>query len=82
MLSYRPEFIEDFGSLRGISYGSLYNYDARVPLFFYGPGFRARTFDREVETVDVAPTLARYLAISMPSSSTGRILAEALSPVR
>ena len=78
MLSYKPEFIEDFGSLRGVSYGSLYNYDAYVPLFFYGPGFRARTFDQQVESADIAPTLARYLAVSTPSSGTGRILEEAL----
>ena len=41
MLSYRPEYVEDFGAGRGISYGSLYNYDACVPLCFYGPQFRA-----------------------------------------
>jgi hypothetical protein len=79
MLSYKPGFIEDFGSLRGVSYGSLYNYDADVPLLFYGPGFRAQTFDRQVESIDIAPTLARYLAVSTPASSTGRVLEEALS---
>jgi hypothetical protein len=80
MLSYRPEYVEDFAQGRGVSYGSLYNYDARVPLFFYGPQFRAGVFEAPVEAVDVAPTLARVMELAMPSSSTGRVLAEALAP--
>jgi arylsulfatase A-like enzyme len=79
MLSYRPEYVEDFGAGRGISYGSLYNYDARVPLFFYGPQFRAGVFEAPVETVDVAPTLARAMGIAEPSSAVGRVLGEALA---
>ena len=42
MLSYPPEYVEDYGQGRGISYGSLYNYDVRVPLCFYGPQFPRR----------------------------------------
>jgi arylsulfatase A-like enzyme len=80
MLGYRPEYVEDFGAGRGISYGSLYNYDAHVPLFFYGPQFRAGVFDAPVEAVDVAPTLARAMGIAEPSSAVGRVLGEALVP--
>lgn len=79
MLSYRPEYVEDFGAGRGISYGSLYNYDVRVPLFFCGPQFRAGVFESPVEAVDVAPTLARAMGIAEPSSSLGRVLSEALA---
>ena len=79
MLSYRPEYVEDYGQGRGISYGSLYNYDARVPLCFYGPQFRAGVYETPVESVDVAPTLARLLGATEPSSSIGRVLAEALA---
>ncbi len=79
MVSYRPGYVEEFGMKRGISYGSLYNYEARVPLCFFGPQFRAGMFDRSVESVDVAPTLARILGIGQPSSGTGRILSEALT---
>jgi hypothetical protein len=78
MLSYRPEYVEDFGSNRGVSYGSLYNYDARVPLCLFGPQFRAGVFESAVESVDVAPTLARVLGIAAPSSTAGRVLGEAL----
>ncbi len=79
MLSYRPGFIEATAANRGISYGSLYNYDARVPLFLYGPPFRQGVYERTVETVDLAPTLARVAGVSPPSSSTGRVLTEALA---
>ena len=78
MLSYRPEYVEDFKAGRGISYGSLYNYDARVPLGFYGPQFRSGFFEEPVEAVDVAPTLARAMGIAVPSSAVGRVLGEAL----
>jgi hypothetical protein len=82
MLSYRPEFVEDYGAGRGVSYGSLYNYDVRVPLFFYGPQFRAGTFEAPVESVDVAATLARAIGVAAPSSSVGRVLGEALASER
>jgi arylsulfatase A-like enzyme len=82
MLSYRPEYIEDFGAGRGVSYGSLYNYDVYVPLCFYGPQFRTETFEQAVEAVDVAPTLARALGVALPSSATGAVLGEALAENR
>jgi len=79
MLSYRPEYVEDYEQGRGISYGSLYNYDASVPLCLYGPQFRSGSFESPVEAVDLAPTLARACGVAPPSSSTGRVLAEALA---
>jgi arylsulfatase A-like enzyme len=80
MLSYQPEYVEDYAAAAGvISYGSLYNYDACVPLFFYGPQFRAGVFDESVESVDLAPTLARAIGVAKPSSSTGRVLSQALA---
>jgi len=79
MLSYQAEYVEDFGETRGISYGSIYDYDTRVPLFFYGPQFRAGVNESPVESVDLAPTLARAMNIPAPSSSLGRVLGEALA---
>jgi hypothetical protein len=79
MLSYQPEYVESFEQDRGVSYGSLYNYDALVPLGFYGPQFRAGEHQQIVEAVDLAPTLARAIGVAPPSSSTGRPLAEALA---
>ena len=84
MLSYLPLHVDQFGAGRGVSYGSLYNYDTRVPLIFFGPQFRAQVVERVVETVDIAPTLARAMRVAAPSSATGRVLSEvfAADPVR
>ncbi|HLK50223.1 MAG TPA: alkaline phosphatase family protein [Bryobacteraceae bacterium] len=77
MLSYQPEYVEEFGSGRGITYGSIYDYDVKVPLCFYGPQFRPGVFEAPVESVDVMPTLARAIGVAPPSSSVGRVLGEA-----
>jgi hypothetical protein len=79
MLAYGPEHVEDYGAGRGISYGSLYNYDSRVPLILYGAPFENAVFETAVESVDVAPTLARVAGTDWPSSTTGRVLGEALA---
>ena len=80
MLAYEPKAVEEYGAGRGISYGSLYNYDVQTPLLFYGSQFRARTIERPVEPVDIAPTLARALRVAAPSSSTGRVLGDVFAP--
>jgi hypothetical protein len=79
MLSYQAEYVEDFSAGRGISYGSLYNYDVQTLLCFYGPQFRAAVFEHPVESVDLAPTLARAVGVATPSSSLGRVLGEAFA---
>ena len=77
MLSYAPGWVEDFGGGRGLSYGSFYNYDSRVPLILYGGPFRSGTSEDPVEAIDVAPTMARLAGVAYPSSTTGRVLGEA-----
>jgi hypothetical protein len=79
MLSYAPDTVEDFGGNRGVSYGSLYNYDTRVPLFLYGAQFGKKQIERAIEVVDLAPTVARAASISPPSSATGEVLADAFA---
>lgn len=79
MLSYDQETVEEFGARRGISYGSFYNYDTRVPLFLYGPQFGAQVIERGIEAVDLAPTVARAAGLSVPSSATGAVLGEAFA---
>ena len=80
MLAYEPKAVEQYGAGRGISYGSLYNYDVETPLLLYGPQFRAHTVNSAVDAVDIAPTLARAMHVAMPSSSSGRVLAEVFAP--
>ena len=80
MLAYEANVVERFGEGRGVSYGSLYNYDVQTPLLLYGPQFRAVTDERAVESIDIAPTLARALRVAPPSSSSGTVLSEAFAP--
>jgi hypothetical protein len=82
MLAYEPRAVEEYGAGRGISYGSLYNYDIQTPLLLYGSQFQARTVERSCEAVDIAPTLARALRVPAPSSSTGRVIDDVFAPDR
>lgn len=79
MLSYDPEDVEDFAAGRGVSYGSLYNYDTSVPLVLYGPQFGHKVIEGAIEAVDLAPTLARAAGVGAPSSAVGDVLVEALA---
>ncbi len=80
MLAYEPGAVEDYGGGRGVSYGSLYNYDVQTPLLFYGAQFRAVTVETPVEAVDIAPTLARALRVPAPAASAGRVLGTVFAP--
>jgi arylsulfatase A-like enzyme len=60
------------------THGSPYEYDAHVPLVFYGEGVRPGRYQRRVSMTDLAPTLARLLGISAPPQSEGQVLSEAL----
>lgn len=77
LIAYLPFHTELFADGRGVSPGSFYSYDTRVPLVLYGAAFRAQVFERPVSPADVAPTLAAALEIPPPSSSTGQVLAQA-----
>ena len=59
----------------GTTHGSPYDYDTHVPIMFYGPRWvRPARVDTRVEVVDIAPTLARWLAVPAPSASEGHLL--------
>ncbi|MEH6467577.1 MAG: alkaline phosphatase family protein [Porticoccus sp.] len=55
-------------------HGSPWRYDTHVPIIFAGSGIKARTSNRLIHPVDVAPTLSALLGISPPGSSQGRVL--------
>jgi arylsulfatase A-like enzyme len=55
-------------------HGSPYRYDRRVPIIFLGAGVPRGVSDAPARTVDVAPTLARLLAIPVPVPISGRAL--------
>lgn len=48
-----------------LAHGSVWDYDRRVPIIFYGAGVTPATHATEVETVDIAPTLASLLRLEL-----------------
>ena len=56
IINLMPGWIEEHDHKRSSS-GSMYGYDTRVPLIFYGAGILPRQIDRPVDMTAVAPTL-------------------------
>lgn len=72
-------FVNEFDGLTVAStHGSPWRYDTFVPIIFAGNGLAAKTITREVQTVDIALTLSKYLRIKAPSGATGSPLTEVL----
>ena len=70
-------FINDFDGLTVAStHGSPWNYDTHVPIVFAGAGLKGQLVDRNVLTVDIAPTLAVIAGTTMPSGAVGTVLEE------
>ncbi len=66
-------------SAHGTTHGTVFGYDAHVPVIFMGQGIRAGQYDASIAPNDIAPTLATILGIETPSGSSGRVLAEMLA---
>jgi predicted AlkP superfamily pyrophosphatase or phosphodiesterase len=66
------------GSSSGTSHGSPYDYDAHVPLIFWGPSIKPGRHENKVRLTDVAPTIASLFHIPFTPSSGSRVLVEAL----
>jgi predicted AlkP superfamily pyrophosphatase or phosphodiesterase len=60
-------------------HGTPYEYDAHVPVMFYGPGIVAGRRDQRVSLTGVAATLADFTGTPRPSASSGASFAPALS---
>ena len=57
------------------THGSPHPYDHHVPILFYGPRWVGTgRVDTPVAVVDIAPTLARILAVPAPPASEGKVL--------
>ena len=56
-------------------HGSPWNYDRRVPMLFYWPGMTGFEQVLPVETVDILPTLAALIGLTVPAAEIdGRCL--------
>ena len=62
----------------GTSHGVLYNYDAHIPLLWYGAGIKKGAVNGTTYMTDIAPTLSTLLGIQMPSGSIGKPILELL----
>lgn len=62
----------------GTTHASPWNYDALVPLLFWGSAFRPGVYASPCQTVDLAPTLAVALKLNQPSGAQGQPLTSVL----
>ena len=62
------------GGPNGTSHGSVYEYDTNVPIIFMGPQVKSQPFNESAGIVDIAPTLARILNVSVTGLIDGRPL--------
>lgn len=62
------------------SHGSPHDYDARVPVLFFGPAFRHAKDEGAARVVDMAPTLAHLLGIPPLERLDGQVLGRAFRP--
>jgi predicted AlkP superfamily pyrophosphatase or phosphodiesterase len=70
-------FINAFDGLTvTATHGSPWRYDTFVPIIFAGAGIPAKHIYRRTYTIDVAPTLCRYVGAKPPSGSSGVVLEE------
>lgn len=56
----------------GVSHGSPYQYDRRVPVLVVGPGVRGGRYASPIDVRDVAPTVAFLLSVPPPDACEGR----------
>lgn len=57
-------------------HSSGYEYDAHVPLIWYGWTVNRSTINRKVYLRDVAPTLSHFCNVPLPNASTGEAVTE------
>jgi predicted AlkP superfamily pyrophosphatase or phosphodiesterase len=78
MLIYKPYHIPT-GAKSGTTHGSPYAFDTRVPVLFYGAGFKRGRYADPFAITDVVPTLCAALRLSEPPGSVGRPLVKILA---
>ena len=62
----------------GTTHGTPWNYDAQVPLIFWGGPFKPGFYPNACQPVDLAATLAALLGLTQPSDTQGTPLTVSL----
>jgi predicted AlkP superfamily pyrophosphatase or phosphodiesterase len=70
------------GQFAGTTHFSPWSYDRHVPLAFSGAPFLPGEYHERVAPVDLAATLASLAGVNQPSAAVGRVLTEALKPIK
>lgn len=74
----RDPFAVPVKGTRGTTHGSPWNYDAQVPLVFWGSAFKAGVYATPCQPTDLTATLAVALGLTQPSDTEGHPLSVAL----
>lgn len=91
--SYRPDRSGDLllivaenyllhDNVPGTSHGSVWGYDAHVPLVFWGRGVKPGRYGAPAAVADLAPTFARLLGFDYPPGDGAAARLEALAEGR
>jgi hypothetical protein len=65
-------------SATGTTHGTPWNYDAQVPLIFWGSAFKAGFYATPCQPIDLVATLAAVLGLTQPSGAQGTPLTPSL----
>jgi len=76
-LVLRP-FAVPSSSATGTAHGTPWNYDAQVPLIFWGSAFKPGFYATACQPIDLAATLAARLGLTQPSVAQGTPLVSSL----
>jgi hypothetical protein len=68
----KPFYQEDRGS--NTTHGAPYNYDAHVPLLFFGNRITKMESNEDCSPIDLAATVSSLLRIEFPPMNEGRVL--------
>ncbi len=71
---FRPQWLPRFRDPTGTTHASVYSYDNRLPLIFFGWDIPAGRSASHVGVADIAPTVSIIMNTPFPSSTTGRPL--------
>ena len=74
--------LQGSGAFAGTTHFSPWSYDRHVPLAFFGTPFLPGEYHERVAPVDLAVTLASLAGINQPSAAVGRVLKEAIKPIK
>jgi predicted AlkP superfamily pyrophosphatase or phosphodiesterase len=76
VLQLKPYYLVSEKS-QGTTHGSPYDYDAHVPMIFWGERVKPGRIDSPHQTVDLAPTLAHWLNLDLSRLSFDKIKGKA-----